>query len=284
MKHTRKTFAAVALAGVIALTGCSNDNAKTPTSTSPSSPTSESASPSPTKRAEFPFKVGNVEWKTFSEEVGTANQAIKTLHVKNTNTLTVKEKTIVSLAEGDVDQTNADKPSFHIKLTEGEKGELVTELISVDGGLYMKQVGNKDADTGWMKYPASSAANPISTSTSLFKRLADVEGAVKEVKYVEKDSIGHKFTLTLDMKKLVPGNANADKAGDVPSTVWLNDDLQVVKQELEVKTPEGGSKIVSEQSNFNKPVKFEAPKDAKEMSDPTTPTSPAPSPAPSPSN
>ena len=41
--------------------------------------------------------------------------------------------------------------------------------------------------------------------------------------------------------------------------------LQVVRQELEVKTPEGESKVVSEQSNFNKPLKFEAPTDAKDI-------------------
>lgn len=284
MKHTRKSFAALAVAAALALSACSGEEPKAPdTSANPTA--SASGTPSPT-RTEFPFKVGAVDWTKFSEEVGTANQAIKTLHVKNTNTLTVKGKTITSLAEGDVDQTDAASPSFSVKLTEGEKGEIITELLSVDGNLYMKRTGESGTDDGWMKYPTNMAANPISTSTSLFKRLADVEGAVKEVKYLEKDAAGHKFTIVIDVKKLAPGNPNAEKAGDVPSTVWLNDDLQVVKQELEVKTPEGDSKVLSEQSNFNKPVEFEAPKDAKDVTVPsaTPEASPSASPSPSASN
>lgn len=82
---------------------------------------------------------------------------------------------------------------------------------------------------------------------------------------MEKDATGHKFTLVVDMKKLVPGKSSTEKVGNVASTVWLNGDLQVVRKELEVKTPEGESKVVSEQSNFTKPLKFEAPKDAKDI-------------------
>lgn len=277
MKITRSTVAAFALAASLTLAGCSGAS-DTPSS-SPSSTTSSEATPTV-----FPFKEGEVNWKEFSKEVGTANQAIKTLHVKNTNTIKVGDVTNVSTAEGDVDQSNPNSPSYSVKMTEGEKSDVVTELMAVDGALYMRRTNGDQPSEGWVKYPSGVNVNPVSTSTSLFKKLAETEGAVTKIEYKGKDSIGHKFVMSISMAKLVPNNPSASKAGDVPSEFWLDDNLRMVKQTLSVKTDQGESSIVSEQSNFNKPVKVEAPKDAKDAAIPSaapTPSAPAPSASPS---
>lgn len=269
----RKTVVASVLLAGLTLAGCSSNSNPTTTST-PGGSSSVSSSPAAPKV--FPFKVGTVDWEDFSKEVGTANQAIKTLHVRNINEVTVAGKTTTSTAEGDIDQTDANKPSYNVKMTEGEKGAVVTEAMSVDGVLYLKRSGE-----GWLKYPQAMMVNPISTSTSLFSKLSEIEGAVKEVKYVEKDATGHKFTMKIDMSKLIPNSIAAAKVGDVTTTFWLNDSLQLVKQELIIKSEQGTSKVLSEQSKFNEPVKLEAPKDAKEVnpSGPTEPASPAPAPS-----
>lgn len=216
---------------------------------------------SPTNVA-FPFTKGEVEFKTVSEKLGTANLGVKTLHIKTTTVSEVEKAETTAVMEGVIDQTNPEAVAYQLTSTSTSGDEVTkSEVIAIGDEGWVRAEGEEK----WTPISDFDIASAVSTSTSLFQSLDEIEGSVTKVVYDGKDNNGHKFVLSLDLNVL--SGAPAGSFDPVDFMVWTDDELRVVRQEMLLNSEFGSTKLETIQSKFNDPVTIEKPANIGEALD-----------------
>jgi hypothetical protein len=253
-----RSFTALALAGVMVLSGCGGDNGND-AQVGDSASTSASDSPSPSATSSDAGEV--VDKADFLADARKGIEGFTTAHVTMELAATAGDMS----GEGDIELTDG-KPAMAMTMSMPALGAGEIDVRLVDGFMYMKTPGRSGG-----KFAKVDLSDPNSPLAGL-GQLADTfdpsqsldvvaDGLTKVVYLGEDDLDGenlHHYALTIDTTKVaafqaLPGGSSLPKTLDYE--IWVDDDFRMRGMNMDL--PLGAATV--RYTNLGDPVDVQAP-------------------------
>lgn len=190
----------------------------------------------------FPFAVGEIEYDDFTQKVIPANKKIKTLRVQSISSVTTSEGEDVALTNGYIDQRDIENVKYRINVSHNDEQ---SEYIRVDDEIWVKF----EVEDKWLPVGENDHQHTVTTSTDFFRGFGNDGEAITYLAYDGEDEVGHKFTMGVDLQILL--DSPDESLGTSTTKIWINDELQMLRQETLVDTVSGTSILATEQKEFN---------------------------------
>lgn len=222
---------ALALAGVA---GCSSQTPQV----REGEPHPQSQSQAPTRGSEegktFKFKKGPVDKKEFVDAVSKAQLATKSGRVESKSKRGAE--TMDSVTEFEIID-GVERSHTVVNL-----GEMEAETISI---------GDKTWTKTGDKWALSQGITIGSNNADSMSKFAE---AITKAEYQGEDSHGHKFEVEADISESV------GKDTKLPATLWLDDEMRLVRGEYKVDLGDGEMESVTTRGDFGKKFDIQEPK------------------------